>query len=110
MEELLVELDLDKKSIVVGASRVRAPLICRQGMNPADVVCSWIFFSALSKVFMKRGVLRYLEQQRDQQVSGWLVNLQAACMGHQARQKYRRLKVSVSHLYAGQHREVLVLL
>ncbi|XP_030292095.1 unconventional myosin-XVIIIb isoform X3 [Sparus aurata] len=65
VEELLVELDLDKKSIVVGASRV----------------------------FMKRGVLRYLEQQRDQQVTGWLVNLQAACMGHQARQKYRRLKV-----------------
>lgn len=77
------------------------------GMNPADVVCSWISFSALSKVFMKRGVLRYLEQQRDQQVTGWLVNLQAACMGHQARQKYRRLKVSVSHLYA-ESREVLV--
>uniref|UniRef100_A0A3Q1H286 Myosin XVIIIB n=1 Tax=Acanthochromis polyacanthus TaxID=80966 RepID=A0A3Q1H286_9TELE len=65
VEELLVELDVDKKSIVVGASRV----------------------------FMKRGVLRYLEQQRDQQVTGWLVHLQAACMGHLARQKYRKLKV-----------------
>ncbi len=47
---------------------------------------------------MKRGVLRYLEQQRDQQVTGWLVHLQAACMGHLARQKYRKLKVSVSVL------------
>ena len=43
---------------------------------------------------MKRGVLRYLEQQRDQLVSGWLIHLQAACMGHQARQRYRKLKVS----------------
>ncbi|CAK6977438.1 PREDICTED: unconventional myosin-XVIIIb isoform X2 [Scomber scombrus] len=65
VEELLVELDLEKKSVVVGDSRV----------------------------FMKRGVLRYLEQQRDQQVTGWLVYLQASCMGHQARQKYRKLKV-----------------
>ncbi|XP_075949816.1 unconventional myosin-XVIIIb [Anarhichas minor] len=65
VEELLVELDLDKKSIVVGASRV----------------------------FMKRGMLRYLEQQRDQQVTGWLVHLQAASMAHLARQKYRKLKV-----------------
>ncbi|KAM7368559.1 hypothetical protein PAMP_012891 [Pampus punctatissimus] len=65
VEELLVELDLDKKSIVVGASRV----------------------------FMKRGVLRYLEQRRDQQVTGWLIYLQASCMGHLARQKYRKLKV-----------------
>ncbi|KAM3874623.1 unconventional myosin-XVIIIb [Diretmus argenteus] len=65
VEELLVELDLDKKSVVVGASRV----------------------------FMKRGVLRYLEQQRDQLLSIWLVQIQAACMGHLARQKYRKLKV-----------------
>ncbi|XP_055369543.1 LOW QUALITY PROTEIN: unconventional myosin-XVIIIb-like [Betta splendens] len=65
VEELLVELDLDRKSIVVGASRV----------------------------FMKRGVLHYLEQRRDQQVTGWLVHLQAACVGHLARQKYRKLKV-----------------
>ncbi|AWP00622.1 putative unconventional myosin-XVIIIb [Scophthalmus maximus] len=65
VEELLVELDLVKKSTVIGASRV----------------------------FMKRGVLRYLEQQRDQQVTGWLLYLQAACLGHLARQKYRRLKV-----------------
>uniref|UniRef100_A0A3Q3WV61 Myosin motor domain-containing protein n=1 Tax=Mola mola TaxID=94237 RepID=A0A3Q3WV61_MOLML len=65
VEELLAELDLDKKSIVVGPSRV----------------------------FMKRGVLRYLEQQRDQQVTGWLIYLQASCMGHLARQKYRKLKV-----------------
>uniref|UniRef100_A0A3Q3LZS0 Myosin motor domain-containing protein n=1 Tax=Labrus bergylta TaxID=56723 RepID=A0A3Q3LZS0_9LABR len=65
VEELLVDLDLDKKSIVVGASRV----------------------------FMKRGVLRYLEQQRDQQVTGWLLHLQASCLGHLARQKYRKLKV-----------------
>ncbi|XP_034566021.1 unconventional myosin-XVIIIb [Notolabrus celidotus] len=65
VEELLADLDLDKKSIVLGASRV----------------------------FMKRGVLRYLEQQRDQQVTGWLVHLQAACLGHLARQMYRKLKV-----------------
>ncbi|XP_031143663.1 unconventional myosin-XVIIIb isoform X1 [Sander lucioperca] len=65
VEELLGELDLDKKNIVVGASRV----------------------------FMKRGVLRYLEQQRDQQVTGWLVHLQAACVAHLARQRYRKLKV-----------------
>uniref|UniRef100_A0A3B3XIC3 Myosin motor domain-containing protein n=1 Tax=Poecilia mexicana TaxID=48701 RepID=A0A3B3XIC3_9TELE len=65
VEELLVELDVDKNSIVVGASRV----------------------------FMKRGVLQYLEQQRDQQVTGWLVYLQAACKGHLGRQKYRKLKV-----------------
>ncbi|XP_017287758.1 unconventional myosin-XVIIIb isoform X2 [Kryptolebias marmoratus] len=65
VEELLVELDVNKKSIVVGSSRV----------------------------FMKRGVLHYLEQQRDQQVTSWLVHLQAAGMGHLARQKYRRLKV-----------------
>ncbi|XP_062339963.1 unconventional myosin-XVIIIb-like isoform X1 [Osmerus eperlanus] len=65
VEELLVELDVDKKSLVLGASRV----------------------------FMKRGVLRYLEQLRDQLVSGWLIHLQAACMGHQARQRYRKLKV-----------------
>uniref|UniRef100_A0A7N8XDA5 Myosin XVIIIB n=1 Tax=Mastacembelus armatus TaxID=205130 RepID=A0A7N8XDA5_9TELE len=65
VEELLVELDLDKKSVVVGTSRV----------------------------FMKRGVLHYLEQQREQQVTGWLVHLQAACLGHLARQKYRKLKV-----------------
>ncbi|XP_034458601.1 unconventional myosin-XVIIIb-like isoform X1 [Hippoglossus hippoglossus] len=65
VEELLVELDLERKSTVVGASRV----------------------------FMKRGVLRYLEQQRDQQVTGWLLYLQASCSGHLARQKYRKLKV-----------------
>ncbi|XP_068190713.1 unconventional myosin-XVIIIb-like isoform X1 [Antennarius striatus] len=65
VEELLVDLDLEKKSVVVGVSRV----------------------------FMKRGVLRYLEQQRDQQVTGWLVHLQASCLGHLARQKYRKLKV-----------------
>ncbi|XP_016537207.1 unconventional myosin-XVIIIb [Poecilia formosa] len=65
VEELLVELDVDKNSIMVGASRV----------------------------FMKRGVLQYLEQQRDQQVTGWLVYLQAACKGHLGRQKYRKLKV-----------------
>ncbi|XP_041706513.1 unconventional myosin-XVIIIb isoform X2 [Coregonus clupeaformis] len=65
VEELLVELDLDKKSIVLGAGRV----------------------------FMKRGVLKYLEQQRDKLVSDWLVQLQAACMGHLARQQYRKMKV-----------------
>lgn len=47
----------------------------------------------VSQVFMKRGVLQQLEQRRDQQVTGWLVHLQAACMGHLARQKYRKLKV-----------------
>ncbi|XP_072570134.1 unconventional myosin-XVIIIb isoform X2 [Paramormyrops kingsleyae] len=63
--ELLIDLDMDRKSIVVGASRV----------------------------FMKRGVMLSLEQQRDQLVSGWLVLLQASCVGHQARQKYRCMKV-----------------
>ncbi|XP_029108765.1 unconventional myosin-XVIIIb [Scleropages formosus] len=65
VEELLVDLDLDKKSIVVGTSRV----------------------------FMKRGVLRFLEQERDRLVSGWMVLLQASCLGHLARQKYRCMKV-----------------
>ncbi|RVE66165.1 hypothetical protein OJAV_G00123730 [Oryzias javanicus] len=65
VEELLVELDVDRKRMAVGSSRV----------------------------FMKRGVLRDLGQRRDQQVTGWLVHLQAACLGHLARQKYRRLKV-----------------
>ncbi|XP_016132795.1 unconventional myosin-XVIIIb-like [Sinocyclocheilus grahami] len=65
VEELLIDLDLDKKSIVLGASRV----------------------------FMKRGVLRSLDQQRDQLLSGWLVQLQASCLGHMGRQKYRRMKV-----------------
>uniref|UniRef100_A0A3Q2V6K9 Myosin XVIIIB n=1 Tax=Haplochromis burtoni TaxID=8153 RepID=A0A3Q2V6K9_HAPBU len=68
VEELLVELDVDKKSILVGASRV----------------------------FMKRGVLCYLEQQREKQVTGWLVHLQAACLGHLARQKYRKLKITTT--------------
>ncbi|XP_054613332.1 unconventional myosin-XVIIIb-like isoform X2 [Dunckerocampus dactyliophorus] len=65
VDELLADLDLDPKSIVVAAGRV----------------------------FMRRGVLRHLESQRDLQVSGWLVHLQAACVGHLARQKYRTLKV-----------------
>ncbi|MCJ8742359.1 hypothetical protein PDJAM_G00081270 [Pangasius djambal] len=65
VEELLIELDLDKKSIVLGAS----------------------------KVFLKRGVLRSLDVQRDGLVNNWLVQMQAACLGHLARQKYRRLKV-----------------
>uniref|UniRef100_A0A3P8XGF4 Myosin motor domain-containing protein n=1 Tax=Esox lucius TaxID=8010 RepID=A0A3P8XGF4_ESOLU len=65
VEELLVELDLDKKSIFLGASRM----------------------------FTKRGVLKYLEQERDKLVSGWLVQLQASCMGHLARQQYRKMKV-----------------
>ncbi|XP_026130318.1 unconventional myosin-XVIIIb-like isoform X1 [Carassius auratus] len=65
VEELLIDLDLDKKSIVLGASRV----------------------------FMKRGVLRSLDQQRDQLLSGWLVQLQASSLGHLCRQKYRRMKV-----------------
>ncbi|XP_062870725.1 unconventional myosin-XVIIIb-like isoform X2 [Trichomycterus rosablanca] len=65
VEELLIELDLDKKSIVLGGSRV----------------------------FMKRAVLRSLDVQRDDLVSSWLVQMQAACTGHLARQRYRRLKV-----------------
>ncbi|XP_072515670.1 unconventional myosin-XVIIIb-like [Salminus brasiliensis] len=65
VEELLIELDLDKKSIVLGASRV----------------------------FMKCGVLKYLDVQRDGLVSCWLVQMQAACLGHLARQRYRRMKV-----------------
>uniref|UniRef100_A0A8C9RPR5 Myosin XVIIIB n=1 Tax=Scleropages formosus TaxID=113540 RepID=A0A8C9RPR5_SCLFO len=46
-----------------------------------------------SSVFMKRGVLRFLEQERDRLVSGWMVLLQASCLGHLARQKYRCMKV-----------------
>ncbi|XP_061703740.1 unconventional myosin-XVIIIb-like isoform X3 [Syngnathoides biaculeatus] len=65
VDELLADLDQDPKSIAVGASRV----------------------------FMKRGVLAQLEAQRDLQVTGWLVHLQAACAGHLARHKYRTLKV-----------------
>uniref|UniRef100_A0A3B4DM81 Myosin motor domain-containing protein n=1 Tax=Pygocentrus nattereri TaxID=42514 RepID=A0A3B4DM81_PYGNA len=65
VEELLIELDLDKKSIVLGASRV----------------------------FMKRGVLRSLDMQRDGLVSSWLVQMQSACLGHLGRQRYRRMKV-----------------
>nr|XP_057913691.1 unconventional myosin-XVIIIb-like isoform X2 [Doryrhamphus excisus] len=65
VDELLADLDLDPKSVMVAAGRV----------------------------FMRRGVLRHLESQRDLQVSGWLVHLQAACVGHLARQKYRTLKV-----------------
>ncbi|KAL0965272.1 hypothetical protein UPYG_G00279090 [Umbra pygmaea] len=45
------------------------------------------------QVFMKRGVLSYLDQERDKLVSGWLVQLQAACLGHLARQYYRKIKV-----------------
>uniref|UniRef100_A0A8C1GU29 Myosin motor domain-containing protein n=1 Tax=Cyprinus carpio TaxID=7962 RepID=A0A8C1GU29_CYPCA len=47
------------------------------------------------KVFMKRGVLRSLDQQRNQLLSGWLVQLQASSLGHLCRQKYRRMKVSL---------------
>ncbi|KAK3521819.1 hypothetical protein QTP70_018550 [Hemibagrus guttatus] len=65
VEELLTELDLDKKGIVLGSS----------------------------KVFLKRDVLRSLDVQRDGLVNNWLVQMQAACVGHLARQKYRRLKV-----------------
>ncbi|XP_053542662.1 unconventional myosin-XVIIIb isoform X2 [Ictalurus punctatus] len=65
VEELLIKLDLDKKSIVLGAS----------------------------KVFLKHGVLKLLVVQRDGLVNNWLVQMQAACLGHLARQRYRRLKV-----------------
>ncbi|MBN3306909.1 MY18B protein, partial [Amia calva] len=65
VEELLIDLDVEKKSIVVGQSRV----------------------------FMKKGVLSSLEEQREKLVSDWLVLLQAACWGHLARQRYRRMKV-----------------
>lgn len=53
------------------------------------------------KVFMKRGVLRSLDQQRDQLLSGWLVQLQSFCLGHLGRQKYRRMKVSLFLSSAG---------
>ncbi|KAF4082136.1 hypothetical protein AMELA_G00148240 [Ameiurus melas] len=65
VEELLIKLDLDKKSIVLGSS----------------------------KVFLKHGVLKLLDVQRDGLVNNWLVQMQAACLGHLARQRYRRLKV-----------------
>lgn len=98
VEELLTELDLDKKSVAVGASRVRTSLIKQQCKNPADVKFHELPF--VFQVFMKRGMLCYLEQQRDQQVAGWLVYLQASCRGHLARQKYRILKVSVQIFFA----------
>ncbi|XP_077354527.1 unconventional myosin-XVIIIb isoform X4 [Festucalex cinctus] len=65
VDELLADLDLDPKSVAVGASRV----------------------------LMKRGALRQLEARRDLQVTGWLVHLQAACVGHLARRRYRTLQV-----------------
>ncbi|KAF7701100.1 unconventional myosin-XVIIIb-like isoform X2 [Silurus meridionalis] len=65
VEELLIELDMDKKSIVLGTN----------------------------KVFLKCGVLRSLNVQRDGLVNNWLVQMQAACFGHLARQRYRHLKV-----------------
>lgn len=65
-------------------------------MSPGRGCGASRLYLVVSQVFMKRGVLRYLEQQRDQQVTGWLVYLQASCMGHLARQKYRKLKVSSS--------------
>ncbi|TTK47635.1 Unconventional myosin-XVIIIb [Bagarius yarrelli] len=65
VEELLCDLDLDKKSIVLGSG----------------------------KVFLKCGLLKSLDMQRNRLVSNWLVQMQAACLGHLARQRYRRLKV-----------------
>ncbi|KAM9455976.1 unconventional myosin-XVIIIb [Clarias gariepinus] len=65
VEELLIELDMDKKSIVLGAS----------------------------KVFLKRGMLGALDVQRNGLVNKWLVHMQASCLGHLARQTYRRMKV-----------------
>ncbi|TRY84422.1 hypothetical protein DNTS_032450, partial [Danionella cerebrum] len=65
VEELLTDLDLDKKSVVLGASRV----------------------------LMKRGVLFSLNEQRDALVLEWLLYLQASCRGHLGRLRYRRMKV-----------------
>ncbi|KAK6476370.1 unconventional myosin-XVIIIb-like [Huso huso] len=47
----------------------------------------------LLQVFLKRGVLSTLEQQREKLVTHILVLLQAASRGHLARQHYRRMKV-----------------
>uniref|UniRef100_A0A8C7J383 Myosin motor domain-containing protein n=1 Tax=Oncorhynchus kisutch TaxID=8019 RepID=A0A8C7J383_ONCKI len=44
----------------------------------------------------RTGVLKYLDQQRDKLVSVWLVHLQAACMGHLARQQHRKMKASLT--------------
>ncbi|MGH0175090.1 UNVERIFIED_CONTAM: hypothetical protein FKN15_069555 [Acipenser sinensis] len=68
VQELLTELDLEKKSFAVG----------------------------LSQVFLKRGVLSTLEQQREKLVMHILVLLQAASRGHLARQHYRRMKLTES--------------
>ncbi|XP_041084913.1 unconventional myosin-XVIIIb-like isoform X2 [Polyodon spathula] len=65
VQELLTELDLDKKSFAVG----------------------------LSQVFLKHGVLSSLELQREKLVTHILVLLQAASRGHLSRQHYRRMKV-----------------
>uniref|UniRef100_A0A8C1NJP3 Myosin XVIIIB n=1 Tax=Cyprinus carpio TaxID=7962 RepID=A0A8C1NJP3_CYPCA len=77
-----------------------APIMKRYGsvfITP-DERKVWTSFSLMCvflKVFMKRDVLRSLDQQRDQLLSGWLVQLQAFCLGHLGRQKYRRLKVQL---------------
>uniref|UniRef100_A0A8C1NGU6 Myosin XVIIIB n=1 Tax=Cyprinus carpio TaxID=7962 RepID=A0A8C1NGU6_CYPCA len=61
----------------------------------SEVFRSFSLMCVFLKVFMKRDVLRSLDQQRDQLLSGWLVQLQAFCLGHLGRQKYRRLKVQL---------------
>uniref|UniRef100_A0A8C2BHU1 Myosin motor domain-containing protein n=1 Tax=Cyprinus carpio TaxID=7962 RepID=A0A8C2BHU1_CYPCA len=77
-----------------------APIMKRYGsvFITTDERKVWTSFSLMCvflKVFMKRDVLRSLDQQRDQLLSGWLVQLQAFCLGHLGRQKYRRLKVQL---------------
>ncbi|KAM3938083.1 unconventional myosin-XVIIIb [Leptodactylus fuscus] len=67
VEELFQLLDLEKKSIVMGRS----------------------------KVFMKSGVLSRLEKQREKMISQNLMLFQAACRGFLCRQKFKKIKIQM---------------
>ncbi|XP_039627666.1 unconventional myosin-XVIIIb-like isoform X2 [Polypterus senegalus] len=64
-EELMLELDLEKRSFALGHTQI----------------------------FLKPDLLKSLEQQRETLIIPSLVLLQAACQGHLARQRYRRRKI-----------------
>uniref|UniRef100_A0A673T4A1 Myosin XVIIIB n=1 Tax=Suricata suricatta TaxID=37032 RepID=A0A673T4A1_SURSU len=65
VEELLQTLDLEKKAVVVGHSRV----------------------------FLKAGVVLRLEKQREKLASHSIALFQAACKGFLSRQEFKRLKI-----------------
>ncbi|KAG2470992.1 MY18B protein, partial [Polypterus senegalus] len=66
-EELMLELDLEKRSFALGHTQI----------------------------FLKPDLLKSLEQQRETLIIPSLVLLQAACQGHLARQRYRRRKEEI---------------